>query len=69
MCAVMRGLYVDYSIIAVEHINAMWQAYLLMAYASNVKCMYTSHPVNVIDGIEFISGIFTDIVLSYVHIN
>ena len=36
------GAYIDYIRSAVGHICAMWQAYLLEAYASNIKCMHTS---------------------------
>ena len=32
------------------------------AHASNVKYMYTSSPVHIIDCSEFIRGIYTDIV-------
>ena len=39
----------------------------LWAYVSNVKCMYTSASGHIVDCIEFIWGIYTDIVVSFVH--
>ena len=36
-------------------------------YASNVKCMYTSPPVHIVHFNQFISGIYVNIVASYVH--
>ena len=54
MCAVMLSLYVDYSRSAVAHICAIWQAYLLGAYDSYVKYMYTTAPGHIIDWREFI---------------
>ena len=40
----------------------MWQAYLFMVYAGNMKYMYTSAHGHNIDCSELISGIYTDIV-------
>ena len=34
------------------------------AYVNNVKWMYTRAPGHIIDGIEFIWGIYTDIAVS-----
>ena len=38
------------------------------AYASNVECVHTSAPGHTTHYIEFILGIYTDIVISYLHI-
>ena len=38
------------------------------AFASNVKCVYASAPGHIIDCIKLTWGIYTDIVISYVHI-
>ena len=43
----------------------MQQEYCLEAYASNVKGMYTSAPGHMIDCTEFMLGVYTDIVVSY----
>ena len=37
------------------------------AYVSNVKCMHTSGPCNIVDYTEFIWGTYTDIFVSYMH--
>ena len=39
------------------------------AYARNVKWKYTSACVDNVDCIEFILGIYTDIVVRYLHMN
>ena len=39
------------------------------AYANNVKCMYTSACGDFVDCSWFIPGIYTDIVVWYLHIN
>ena len=39
------------------------------AYASKVKCMHTSAHGHIVDCSEFISGIYTDIVVSNLHMN
>ena len=39
------------------------------AYANTVKCMYTSPSSHIVDGSELIQGIYTDIVISYLHLN
>ena len=57
MCTVIYSIYVDCSRSAVGHTCAIWQAYLLGAYSSNVKCMYTGAPGHIIDCSGFISGI------------
>ena len=57
----MYSIYVDYSNNAVIHTCMKWQAYLLGAYATIVKCMCTSVSLDIVDFIEFISGIYTDI--------
>ena len=49
VCAVMWGLYVDYSISTWEQICTVLHACLLWAYASNVKCMYTSVCAHIVD--------------------
>ena len=39
---------------ALGHICVMWWTYLFRAYASNVKCMCTSVPHDIVDCSEFI---------------
>ena len=39
----------------------------LGAYVNNVRCMFTSAGGDIVDCIEVIWGMYTDIVLSYVH--
>ena len=39
------------------------------AYVNNVKCMYISVPGHIVNCIEFIFIIYTNIVVSYVHMN
>ena len=38
-------------------------------YASDVKCMYTSVPGLIMDCSEFIRDMYTDLVVSYQHMN
>ena len=65
MCAIMWSLYVDYSRSALGH-NAQYVRNICSReYASNVKCMYTSTPGHIVHCSEFISGIYTDIVVSH----
>ena len=62
----MRSLYLDYSSNVVEHTYTMWKAYLFGASVSDVKCMFTSAFSDTVYCTEFIWGIYTDIVVSYV---
>ena len=64
MLAEMWDLYVDCSRSVVGHIYAMWRHICLGTYANNVDCMYASGHFH---SIEFISGSYTDIVVSYLH--
>ena len=65
--AVMLGLYEDYSS-NVGNIHVQCGRYICSgAYASNVECMYASASGHIFDFSEFISGIYTDIVVSHVH--
>ena len=50
----MLALYIDHSSSAVKHTCALWQAYLVRAYASNMKCMYTNIPGKIVDCSDFI---------------
>ena len=57
----MLGLYVDYSISALEHIGTLWMDICLGGYASNLKCiLYTRVPVHIVDCTGLICGIYTD---------
>ena len=53
---------VGYKSRTVEHAYAMWQAYV-----NNLKHIYTSACGDLVDCIEFIRGIYTDIAVSHVH--
>ena len=58
-CTVLWGVYVDYSMSAVGHIYAVWQAYLFRGICQ--KCeMYVCKYI-------FIWGIYTNIAILYVH--
>ena len=57
----MWGLYTGYSRSTVQ--VQCSRCICSGAYASNVKCMYTSAPSDFIDCIEYIWGINTDIVV------
>ena len=46
-----------------------WRHICSGTFSSNVKCMYTSVPGHTVDCCDFISGIWTDIVISYVNMN
>ena len=63
----MWGLYLDFSRSAVGHLCTMWQAYFSGAFASDVKCMYSSASGHTIDCSEFIWGICIHIVVLYQH--
>ena len=52
--AVMWGLHVDYITSAMGHTCLMWKIYMFGAYASNVKCMYTSVSCDIVDYSELI---------------
>ena len=49
------------------HTYAMWWGYLLGTYVRHVKCMYGRPCGDTVDYIEFILGIYTDIVVSSLH--
>ena len=66
ICTVIWGLYVDYSRSAVGHMCDVVSIFS-WAYASNIECMYTSAPGHFISCSEFIWGIYTYIVVCYLH--
>ena len=66
MFAVIRR-YVDYNRCAVNIYVQCGRHIHCEAYVINVKCMYTSAYDNIIDCIEFIWGIYADVVVSYMH--
>ena len=61
-CAAVLGLYVEHSTHALAGV-------FVMAYASNVKYMYTSISDHIVDCSEFMWGIYSDIVALYLHMN
>ena len=64
MCAVMWGLFVNYSRSAVEHVCVMWQACLFRANARNMLYMYISAPGYIIDCSDFNWCIYTSSLVS-----
>ena len=54
ICAVMLGLYVEYSRHAVGQTHTMCQAYCAGTYANNAKCMYHCATAHTVDYSEFI---------------
>ena len=69
LCAVVEGLYVDYSCGEVGHICEMLETYCSGIYTNNVKYVYSSVLGHIIDCSEFMWFLYTDIAVSYVHIN
>ena len=67
ICAVMLGLYVDYSSSTMGHICTLWQAEFFRVYANNMKCMYASTCYHIVDCSELICGIYNDINVLYLH--
>ena len=68
ICAVMWGLYVDYSSSAVEHIQCGMHI-CLGAYANDVNYMYTRVPVHIVDCPGFMGGIYIGLEVSYMDMN
>ena len=54
MYAVMLSLYAAHSRDIVGHTCAVWQVYLFMACANNMKCMYTGVSGHIVDSSYFI---------------
>ena len=66
MCAVIGGLYVDYSSDAVEHVLHYGKHILSGAYDKNMKCKCTRASGHTVDYIELI---YAYIVVSYLYMN
>ena len=59
----MWGLYVDYSRSVVERMCTMWEVYLFRGTCQYCECMYGGACAQVVYCIEFIQGVYTDIVV------
>ena len=65
----MLVLYVDCSSSAVECICTCGKYICSGGYTNDVKCLYTSVPGHIVDCSGFVWDIYTNIVVSYVHLN
>ena len=69
VCIVMWGLYINHSSSTEEHMCNVTSIFVEGHMPKNVKCIYICVPGHIVECIGFIRGIYTYIVVSYVHMN
>ena len=68
VCVVIWDLYIDHNSSAVDH-SYVVMGIFVQAYANDVKCMYICVPGHIVNCTGFRWSIYTNIVVSCVHMN